>query len=200
MVGDFTISSSPEFRMMEPKGRVSFKAAPNAKTTGYEMHVNFVYFEVDKKTNQVVKLGKVGKNVMPRVGEELLPNAIGDLTKEFIQTFYVDIAAQLEKNPDVTRYMGRPGNNGACIEVEGWAAGEDMIKFLLSNQPTNSFVQINTLYTNVKASDGLAFGFLSSKVKSSSRDFNVNPASEKELVEGPITGHLGFRPFTEYKP
>ena len=201
MVGDFRITSSQEIRMPESKGRVSFTKAPNTNAFGYEIHVNFLYFEVDKKTNQVVKLGRVRKNVTPRVGTEMEINSQGDYSMQFTQTFYEDIAAQLEINDNVVRYMGRPGNNGVCIEMEGWAAGESFIKFLLSNRPTNSFVQVNTIYTNLSTpGGGLAFGFLSSRVKSSARTLSASGESERELIGGARTSHLGFKPWVEYKP
>ncbi|MCL2290669.1 MAG: hypothetical protein FWC34_08220 [Bacteroidetes bacterium] len=201
MVGDARVLSTlTEFKMMEPKGRVRFEGVPSVGDNGYEIHVNFVYFEVDK-TNQAVKIGRVRKNITPRVGEEIGKDYAGNFAKEFPQTFYEDIAAELERDNNVTRYMGLPGNNGSCIEIEIWAAGKSFMSFLLSNQPTNSFVQVNTIYTNIETpSGGLAFGFLSSRSKSQARYFTVTAESEQELISGPLTGHLGFRPWTEYKP
>jgi len=200
MVGDFSITSYHQLELTESKGRITFNAAPNTTACGYEIHVSFIYFEVDKKTNQVVKLGKVSKNITPRVGEEM-GEIQGEFFKEFPYTFYEDIAAQLEKNDNVIRYIGKPDGNGSCIEVEGWAAGESLLKFLLSNQPTNSFVHVNTIYTNVTTpGGGLAFGFLSSRVKSSTTLLRISRGSERELIMGAKTSHLGFREWTEYKP
>ena len=191
--------------MTASEGRVEFSAAPNTTAFSYEIHVNFIYFEVDKKTNQVVKIGKVGKNITPRVGEKMDVDGSGSFFKKFPFTFYEDIAAQLERNDNVVRYIGRPGGTGSCIEVEGWAAGESLLNFLLSNQPTQSFVQINTIYTNVNVTvpvpgGNLAFGFLSSRVKSPATMLRISTKSEQELIGGPVTGHLGFKPWTEYKP
>jgi len=191
------ITSTHTFDMTKSEGNVAFKGVKDAGS--YEIHVNFVYFEVDKKTNQVVKIGKVVRNVTPRIGEQFELDAAGDIRKKFTQIFYEDIAAQVKENPNVIRYMGRPGNNGSCIEIDVWAAGESMVDFLLSNQPTNSFVQINTIYTNMEASKGLAFGFLSSRAKST-KNFAVTDASETELIRGSKTKDLGFRPWTEYRP
>jgi len=206
IVDDFKITSSGMIDMLAnpPKGVVSFSKAKHA--SGYEIHVNFVYFEVDKRTNEVVKIDRVVKNITPRTGERFQVNGVGDFMKDFAYTFYDDIAAQLRTNDDVIRFVGLPGKNGSCIEIEGWAAGESMINFLVSNQPTGSFAQINTIYTNMETSeDGLAFGFLSSRVKTLEKDGNtvrlaITPASELELIRGPKTGHLGFRPWTEYRP
>jgi len=204
IVGDFIIEGKTLNMIGRPNnrnGEVSFGRAEHA--AGYEIHVNFVYFEVDKNTNQVVKTDRIVKNVTPVLGEKFNLNAEGRFTKSFPLTFYDDIAAQLKYNPDVIRYAGSPNptDSSAFLEVEGWAAGESMIKFLLSNQPTNSFTQINILYTNMKTiDDELAFGFLSSKVKSPITHFGITYDSEDSLVKGPKTGHLGFRYRREYTP
>ena len=173
---------------------------PAKDAVDYEFHVNFIYFEVDKKTNEVVKIGKIVKNICPRVGEKWKLNEKGYLSKSFSKTFYDDIASSVKPNPNVVRYMGTPGSNGSCIEIEGWAAGESLVKYLLSNQPTSSFVQVNTIYTNLRTSEGLAFGFFSSRVKCRPESFSTNPESEDSLVKGSKTRHLGFRPWIEYKP
>jgi len=186
--------------MTRPKATISFTKAKHAAS--YEIHVNFIYFEVDRG-GRVVKIDSVVKNITPRVGEIFNTNSVGDLMKEFPLTFYEDIAAQLKPNDDVIRYVGKPGSNGACLSVNAWGAGESMIKFLVSNQPSGSFAQINTLYTNmtVPTEDGLAFGFLSSKVKAPAHPLlQITATSEKELISGDRTKHLGFRPYTEYRP
>jgi hypothetical protein len=176
---------------------ISFFPARDAKD--YEIHVNFLYFEVDRSTKKVTT-HKIVKNICPKVGEDWKPTDFGYLSKKFTKTFYEDIAAFVKPNPNVVRYIGTPGSNGSCIEIEGWAAGESMVNYLRSNQPTSSFVQVNTIFTNLTASQGLAFGFFSSRVKSPIRRFATNQASEDTLVKGSRTAHLGFRPWTEYKP
>jgi hypothetical protein len=77
-----------------------------------------------------------------------------------------------------------------------------MVKYLISNQPSSSFVQINTIYTNMEVSkgDGLAYGFLSSKVKMQPHPMlSIDRPSEDSLIMGVNTRHLSFRPWTEYK-
>jgi len=195
IVNDFEITSSYTLiDMLAPRGTMSFTKAEHA--AGYEIHVNFLYFEVNR-SGEVVKTGSIGKNITPRPGQGFQTNYVGDFYQEFAYTFYDDIAAELKPNDMVTRYAGRPGSSSP-IEVIGWAAGESMINFLLSNQPSNSFTQVNTIYTNLVASeDGLVFGFLSSKVQSPPKGFGITQASELELVQGTKTGHLGFRPWLE---
>ena len=200
IVGNFefpSIQSSLE-KMYNNAGSISFKPALNG--FGYELHVNFLYFEVDKQTHKIT-LGKVTKNIGVTHIDALEAPYIGQYSKSFTLTFYDDIKREL-KPTDKVRYIGLPGNNGACIELEGWAAGESMMSFLMANKPIPSFVQISNLYTNLTASnasdpsDDLAFGFFSSRTTAPSRLFPVDPESEKRLVN---LG-LGFRPWIEYKP
>jgi hypothetical protein len=124
----------------------------------------------------------------------------GYFTKGFPLTFYDDIAKNVKPNPNVTRYMGTPDSNGSCIEIEAWAADTCMVKFILSNKPTSSFVQINTLYTNMETDDDSAFGFFSSRSKSRVLTLTARSPSEDSLVYGSKTRHLGFRPRQEYNP
>jgi hypothetical protein len=190
---------SNTYSMLGSEASVSFFPAQDAQD--YEFHVSFIYFEVDRKTNQVLGNHKIVKNICPKVGNDWKPNDYGYFSKKFTKTFYEDIAAYLEPDPSRVRYIGTPGSNGTCIEIEGWAAGESIINYLLSNQPTSSFVQIGTKYTNLTASEeGLAFGFLSSRVKCPTRRFAATKESEDSLVKGSKTSHLGFRPYIEYKP
>jgi len=202
IVEDFKIETNT-IDMLRSSAAVAFTKAEYA--FDYEIHVSFLYFEVDKKTHEVVKTGRVVKNITPTVGVGFQSDNVGNLRKVFPMTFYDDIAAQLKPNPDVMRFTGIPDRDNPTqarlvFEVEGWAAGESMIKFMLSNQPSSSFTQVNILYTNMKASgDGLAFGFLSSKVRSPIKHFDITGGSEKELVEGTKTGHLGFRPWIEWR-
>jgi len=199
-IGFEIYSLSSTFPMLG-RGEASIAFFPAKYAKDYEFHVNFIYFEVDKKTNQVVRIGKVVKNICPRVGTIWTNEKDRDYcVKKFARTFYDDIATQLKPDPKVVRYIGTPGSNGSCIEVEGWAAGESMTQYLLSNQPTSSFIQVGSVYTNLTASEGLAFGFLSSRIKCPSRRFATNKESEDSLVSGSKTRNLGFRPWSEYKP
>jgi len=202
IVENFSIKSYQTFNMTGTADQILFSKAINADDQGYEIFVNFIYFEVDKNTKQVVKIGKIVKNVCPKVADGKIEDKDGLLYKKFAKTFYADIAAQLKPDDNVIRYIGLPGNNGCCIEIEGWAAGESMVQFLQSNQPTFSFIQVNRTYTNMTSipSDGTAFGFFSSRVKCPNTYLAVNPASQDTLIYGPKTNHLGFRPWVEYKP
>ena len=201
IVEDFSlIRPAQDYLMVGGKSFIRFQRAKYA--VDYEVHVNFIYFEVDKNTKEVLKTDTIFKNASLRIGEFM--GSVNDFfDKEIINTFYDDIAKSVKPNDNVVRYIGLPvdGNNGKCIEVEIWAAGESLMHYLLSNQPTASFVQVNTVYSNleVEASNELAFGFLSSRVKTS-RIFATNAASQDSLVRGSKTGHLGFRPRMEYKP
>jgi hypothetical protein len=202
IVGDFSIQNmSSQFNMLSKKSGVSFSPAPNAaEGVGYEIHVNFVYFEVDKRTKEVVKIDKIVKNISSALGEEYKMNNYEEFYKEFFTTFYSDIAARLKPDNDVIRYIGRPEQTGVCIEVEAWAAGESLFNFLLANKPSPSFVQVNNIYTNLTSTEGKAFGFFSSRYKTPIRRFGVTAESEDSLIAGPKTGHLGFRSYLEYKP
>ena len=201
--GNFRIKTLPgtPYNMLAKDISVPFSAAKNA-TNGYEIHVNFKYFEVDKKTNEVVKIDKIVKNIGPQIGREPEYDQVRDeYSQSFSPTFYDDIAGLLKVNSSVVRYPGSPDgvNPSSCIEIEGWAAAEDLVSFLLSNQPTSSFVQINYKYTNLTA-NSLVFGVLSSKTKSPTVVFLPTDASFDSLVKGSKTRHLGFRPRNEYKP
>jgi hypothetical protein len=201
IVGDFRITNSATYVMTSSGNRVDFEAAKNA--FDYEIHVNFLYFEVDKSTNQPIEhngsvVQRIVRNITPQVGIENWGN-VSNLHKVFTQSFYADIAAKLKPNPQVIRYPGTP-DGPACIEMEAWAADESLVKFLISNQHTSSFTQINTKYTNLDAPDGSAFGFLSSRSKSPATTLAVNRASQDSLVYGSKTRHLGFRYREEYTP
>jgi len=200
MIGDFRITNrSSVINMLNESSAISFSIAPNA--ADYEIHVNFLYFEVDINSNKVVKIGKIVKNICPKVGGDIKKsNFTGDLYKDFTVTFYDDIASQLKPNSNVVRYLGRPDLRGVCIEVEAWAADTNMVNFLLSNKPTSSFVQVNNIYTNLTASEGEAFGFLASRTKCPIRYFSTTKDSQDSLIAGSKTYKLSFRPWTEYIP
>ena len=199
VLGDFRIvSTSSVINMTSSKLAIAFTDAPNAAKNGYEIHVNFLYFEVDIATREVETF-KISKNITPRLGEQF-NDGYNSRYKEFVPTFYEDIAAQLKPNPNVIRYLGMPESNGTCIEVKAWAAGEALYEFLLSNQPTSSFVQVNNRYTNLSDSEGMAFGFISSRVKCPTIYFSATQASQDSLISGSKTSHLGFKPYIEYKP
>ncbi|MCL1851178.1 MAG: hypothetical protein FWF70_07260 [Bacteroidetes bacterium] len=202
IVGDFQIVNYiSQFNMLNKTNGVSFKPASNASAMGYEFHVSFIYFEVDVNTKEVLKIGKITKNICSKLGEVFKPDPFyNECYKTYTVTFYDDIAAKVEPNPNVIRYMGTPNERGVCIEVEGWAAGESMVKFLLSNQPTSSFVQINTKYTNLSATEGFVFGFISSRTKCITRKYSATPESQDSLISGSKTYKLGFRPWIEYQP
>jgi len=204
MVGDFRITDpGQQLDITRINGNLAFTPAPNASDSCYEFHVSFCYFEVDNETKKVTT-GKITKN-LTTIGENYSPNNFGDFTKRYPMTFYDDIAKTLTPNSKVTRYQGSPvgtASQSTCIEFEGWAAGETMLNYLLSNKPSSSFVQVNIIYTNMEVSegDGLAFGFLSSKVKSTTKRVGILPACEDSLVRGSKTRNLGFRYRSEYKP
>ena len=199
LVGNFeTTMNIFEFDMLRETSGIVYSRAKNGKH--YAFTVNFIYFEVSKSTNKVVKIGKVSRNISPAIGEEIVLSSAQEPIKRFSLSFYEDIAAKLKEDPSVTRYIGTPGSNGACIEVEGWAANDTLVKYLLSNKPTSTFIQINLKYTNLRSTDGLAFGVLSSRAKLTPRVFPTSKPSEDTLCRGNKTRHLGFRPWIEYKP
>jgi hypothetical protein len=214
IVGDFMIriiSSTLEISHLNrvTTSSVPFNLAKNAAkkendefVLGCEFHVNFLYFEVDKNTNQVVKTGRVNKNITPQIGGRFEYDPRGDnYIKYYSKTFFDDIAAQITPNANVIRYPGTPNKPGVCIEIEGWAAGQSLFDFLLSNKPTSSFVQINTKYTNLTTnSDELVFGFLSSRFQCPKFYCTITQYSEDSLVKGNKTNQLGFRYWIEYKP
>jgi hypothetical protein len=200
IVGDFQITNySSIIDLFARKGRVDFSKANNA--FDYEIHVNFLYFEVDKVTGEVTKPnGKIIKNITPQLKEKFETSLYGGLEKIYSYTFFEDLAAKLTSNPKIVRYIGTP-NYASCIEIEAWAAEESFVNFLMTNKPTNSFIQINTRYSNLVADDGaIAFGFISSRVKSPAMRLAITNASQDGIIYGDLTRHLGFRPWLEYKP
>jgi len=203
IVGEFSLNMYPmPINMLAKSLKVPFRVAKNA-TNGYEIHVIFRYFEVNKITNEVVKIDKIVKNIGPKLGIEPVFDQISNYYKqEYLPTFYDDIAGLLKVDNSVVRYAGAPSgiNPNSCIEIEGWAAAKDLVNFLLSNQPTSGFVQINYKYTNLTATDSLAFGVLSSKTRCETQLFTVSETSIDSLVRGSKTRHLGFRSRDEYKP
>jgi hypothetical protein len=52
----------------------------------------------------------------------------------------------------------------------------------------------------MKTSDGLAFGFLSSRNQCPTVYLGITLDSQDSLISGYKTYHLGFRPWIEYKP
>jgi len=188
--------------MLGASGSVSFYQAQHA--SDYELHVNFLYFEVDTSTKEITH-HKIVKNICPRVGDHWEKSESGYFIKNYTKTFYKDIEAQIKPNPKVIRYIGTISQEtgkatGSCIELEGWAAGESMYNFLLSNQPTHSFVQVNTIYTNLSSTEGLAFGFFSSTVKCPKKLFATSKESEDTLIMKSKVLNLGFKPYIDYKP
>ena len=197
IVGDFElVFYSTQFDMLRKDLSIPFTAANNAKD--YEFNINFIYFEVDKNTNKVLKVDTIVKRITT-IGQAISTTATGELKKNFTVTFYDDIAGRLKSNPNVVRYIGAPNSNGRCIQIRGWAVGESYVKFLQSNQPTASYIQVNKIYTNMTSTDSLVFGFLSSR-NYTSKMFQTTPTSQDSLIYGSRTRHLGFRPLLEYKP
>lgn len=175
---------------------ITFNEAKNAFKEGYEFHVTFKYFEVERATNRVIDSGKIVKRVG---GAGITPSYHNGYWKlEYIPTFYDELAGALKTDSRIIRYPGTP-TSGHCIYIEGCAASEDLVNFILSNKPTSGFVQINKIYTNLTAKDTLVFGFLSSRSKTM-RSFTISEASVDSLVTGSKTRHLGFRPRYEYNP
>jgi hypothetical protein len=208
IVEDFKISMFSQSISMitTPFAEFMLTFIPANQAADYEFHLNFLYFEVNKETNKVVKTEKLERIISSRIGEILRIDNLGNLEKKLPKIFLDLIATKIKKDDSVIRYMGspKPGDNGKCIEIEVWAAGESMAKFLLSNAPTSSFAQISDIYTNMSAhnsdkSEGLAFGVFSSRAKTTSF-FTTDISSQDSLVSGSKTGHLGFRPWVEYKP
>jgi len=206
IVGDFKIRGPLSIDMTADKISMTFEKAPLASDSCYEFIVKLRYFEVDKTTKQVVKEDSITK-VVATVGEyyEIEQNS-GYNLKRFSATFYDDLAEKLVANPKVVRYIGTPEQSVYTpqkpIEIDGWAAGLSMKNYLLSNKPTSSYVQINTIYTNMQVTegDGLAYGFFSSRVKSPTHACPTRGLSEDSLVYGYRTRHLGFRFRSEYHP
>jgi hypothetical protein len=206
IVGDFKIKTPNSIDMTADKIAMTFEKAPLASDSCYEFIVKLHYFEVDKTTHNVVKEDSITK-VITTVGEyyEIDKNS-GYYVKKFSATFYDDLAEKLVPNAKVIRYIGfKEGgqyDTQLPIKIDGWAAGTSMKNYLLSNKPTSSFVQINTIYTNLQVTggDGLAFGFFSSRVKSPTQECSTRGLSEDSLVYGSKTRHLGFRFRKEYHP
>jgi len=195
---EFEIYSAAQMiNILGKKGSVSFYPAQYA--TDYEFLVNFLYFEVDNKSKEITR-HKIVKNICPRVGEKWVLDKNGYYLREYPFTFYDDIAARVKPNSNVTRYAGSPTSK-ACIEIVGWAGEGSMINYLLSNQPTSSFVEVSNIFTNLTVThgDGFAFGFLSSRVKCPIRTFSISQECEDSLVKGPKTYDLNFKHWIDFK-
>ncbi|MDR0288192.1 MAG: hypothetical protein LBI03_10885, partial [Clostridiales bacterium] len=67
IVGDFTNITPSSVMNMLSTPSISFTIAPNAAESGYEFYLHFLYFEVNRTTKQVEKIGKISKNII-RVG------------------------------------------------------------------------------------------------------------------------------------
>ena len=201
IVNDFKIAiMASNINMLSKTSHVVLNPALNAAENGYEIHVIFYYFEVDILT-QAVTTFKITKNITPQIGSQFKYDKYhNEISKEYVPTFYDDIAVHIKPNNNVIRYIGTPGSNGSCIEIQAWAVGEDLYNFLISNKPSSSFMEMNIRYSNLTASEGLTFGFLSSRSKCPSRFFSITKESEDSVISGQKTNMLSFRPWIEYKP
>jgi hypothetical protein len=190
-VDDFRLLGPTSIDMTIDKIPLTYELAPSAAGSGYEFITKLRFFEVDK-TTKAVKKDSIVKIV-----------ATGAPSK-FSVTFYDDLAEKLVPNAKVIRYLGIPEETTVYrpIDIDGWAAGVSMKNYLLSNKPTSSFVQINTIYTNMQVTggDGLAYGFFFFSLKSPTLECATRGRSEDSLVYGYRTRHLGFRFRSEYKP
>jgi hypothetical protein len=91
----------------------------------------------------------------------------------------------------VLRFIGTPQSPN-CLQFEAWAVEENFVKFLISNKPSNSFIQINKIYTNIETDDDSGYGFFSSRIKSATVVNGISISSIDSIVFGSKTRHLRF--------
>ncbi len=172
---------------------IKFKAAANASI--YDLYLTFYYIEENKKSGEVAH-----KSITRKLNSTFIRSSA---TEEVSYTgftpisFYTIVAQSISPNDDVVRYI----DGFSCIKLTAWAANEVFANYYDISNPTSSFVQSRSTYTNfVSSGKDDAFGFLASRnhcqrtfIWSSSIDHN-----EDTLVAGKRTAGLQFRYYREY--
>ncbi|MBP5710676.1 MAG: hypothetical protein J6W84_06835 [Bacteroidales bacterium] len=204
LVKDFNIVSPvydiAYFLISNSTPTLKFRKAENA--TAYDIYLKFRYIEIDKNTGDTITPdGLISWRVMRTRNTG---NSSVIEVKCALNNFFTVIASNLKADPNIIRYAkGVPENDldtayrYRCIDLEVWAAAEDLMTYMDVNTPSNnSIVQDRANFTNMKTEDGTAYGIFSSRNVTRKRLKLQNAGDSKiedELVYGPITGHLGFQ-------
>lgn len=140
----------------------------------YQLIIRFYYTERNVFTNEV-KLKYLDWKFPERSKNDPSAFTIGN------SEFFVFVASQLDPDPSVKRH---------AVEFEFYfhVAGKAFSEYIQVNSPPTGINQEIPLFTNIE--NGL--GIFSSRNVTLVRDKYLHPTSEAELINGPITGNLGF--------
>lgn len=139
----------------------------------YQLIIRFYYTERIVATNQTTLKYLDWK--FPERGNEFASFTIGN------SEFFVFVASQLEPDPAVKRH---------AVEFEFYfhVAGKSFSEYMQVNAPSSGINQEIPVFTNING----GLGIFSSRNVKLVRDKYLHPTSEAELINGPITGNLGF--------
>lgn len=204
LVGDFSVVAPVYdiafFLVSKSNTALKFRTAENA--VAYDIYLKFRYIEIDKNTGDTINPNGLISWRVARTRNT--GNAPTIEVKCALNNFFNVIASNLKADPNIIRYAkGLPESSSdtaykyKCLDLEIWAAGEDLMTYMDVNAPSNnSIVQDRANYTNMKTDDGTAYGIFSSRNITRKRLKLQNAGDSKiedELVSGSITGHLGFQ-------
>lgn len=148
--------------------------SPFAEGYLYQLIIRFFYTERNVFTNET-KLKYLDWKFPKRTKNESSAFTIGN------SEFFIFVASQLDPDPSVKRH---------AVEFEFYfhVAGKSFSEYMQVNTPPTGINQEIPLYTNVNG----GLGIFSSRNVKIVRDKFLHPTSEAELINGPITGNLGF--------
>ncbi|MDR1758844.1 MAG: hypothetical protein LBR51_07855 [Bacteroidales bacterium] len=176
------------------------KFTPPENGYAYDFYQRFYYIEVSNTTGEVVKRGyvtrKLNSNPVKSTGKE------SEIVYRFNPSnIYATIANQLSPDPTVTRYADE-NTDGGCLELEIWAAEQNLATYIDVGTATSSIVNDRNFYTNFESADNSAYGIFSSRTRQNKRYGmqNTTTHNEDSLVNGSYTKNLGFDYFYKYQP
>ena len=193
LVKDFNITAPVYdiafFLLSNSNTTLKFRKAENA--TAYDIYLKFRYIEIDKNSGDTITPnGLISWRVMRtrNTGNSTIIEV-----KCALNNFFSVIANNLTADPNIIRYA----QGYDCLDLEIWAAAEDLMTYIDVNTPSNnSIVQDRANFTNMETEDGTAYGIFSSRNVTRRRLKIQNAGDSKiedELVHGSVTGHLGFQ-------
>lgn len=148
--------------------------SPFAEGYLYQLIIRFYYTERNVFTNET-KLKYLDWKFPEKTKNEASAFTIGN------SEFFIFVASQLDPDPSVKRH---------AVEFEFYfhVAGKAFSEYMQVNTPPTGINQEIPLFTNING----GLGIFSSRNVKLVRDKYLHPASEAELIFGPITGNLGF--------
>ncbi len=177
-----------KFLLTNPPAQIAFYQSPDYKTiqlnwanpkgaVSYTIETYFKYTEVNKVTKEEVLKTIKWINVQgyrPTIAQASFGiNALA---------FYNVISSQVKPNPDVIRKVEPE------LEFRMYVASTSFDEFLRLNNQSFGFNTTINNYSNVEG----AVGVFSSRL-TNSFFISLNNASIEQLIDGPITGNLGFQ-------